>query len=813
MAYHTTRMFIKVKDDSTWNKFREAMQAEKLENTPPKFREFLSAFRTKRDQFVMTGWVAAVYDAYKFAVSLTDVAPEEFMLLSDTDCSIDEGNGACWYFGYDTVQGGEPIIVNYRDYKLNEDYLVYDVSDFRGKNHPAMMIHFMVNIDDPVDWIRYGIGTGMIELEEEDAAFLKEMGYEIDPVNPSASNQTEPAEKEMGFKERSVAEWKEIFKIFYLYDEGAVISGYKGAYTEVTIPAKIGKKPVVEICKDTFKSNKKITGLYIEPGVKRIGDNAFGGCKKLKSITLPDSIIRVGDYAFDKTAYMNDEANWDGDVLYIGKCLIKAKDTLKGVYTIKEGTKVIASHAFVGPLTDFSGLTGVIIPDSVVGIGSMAFSCCSGLTNITLPANLSYIGTFAFSGTGLTNISIPNGVTSIEAWAFSECNELESITIPSSVTSIEESVFESCPKLTIHAPSGSCAEQYAKEYNIPFEATIIPERQELKKAEQTADSSVHKNQSESDKTDQAKVKKQATEHKPEDGITGLVFIVSDVLNHWKSQKDLKAYLALYDAKLGSGVTKKTDYLVTNYPDDKAEKTIKAKELGIPIIDEEEFNYMIGRFYRDSENIVVPSWVKYLPEKAFAGCEKVKSITVPDSVMRINKNAFDGCKKVAFHISDTAANRLEYFEVNRGELRKYHGPGGDVIIPDEVTGIGMWAFSGCTGLMSITIGNGVSGIERDAFEKCTNLASVTFGSGVEFLGSGAFSGCVSLTSITLPDSMTEIGPWAFSGCKKLKSVSIPGSVTQIAKTAFDSNSKLTIHAPAGSCAEKYAKKYKISFEAE
>ena len=42
--------------------------------------------------------------------------------------------------------------------------------------------------------------------------------------------------------------------------------------------------------------------------------------------------------------------------------------------------------------------------------------------------------------------------------------------IPESVIEIGEGAFAGCGSLTIHAPAGSYAEQYAKENNIPFVA-------------------------------------------------------------------------------------------------------------------------------------------------------------------------------------------------------------------------------------------------------------------------------------------------------------------------------------------------------
>ena len=44
------------------------------------------------------------------------------------------------------------------------------------------------------------------------------------------------------------------------------------------------------------------------------------------------------------------------------------------------------------------------------------------------------------------------------------------------------------------------------------------------------------------------------------------------------------------------------------------------------------------------------------------------------------------------------------------------------------------------------------------------------------------------------------------------VTIPEGVTEIGSSAFDGCKKLTIHAPAGSYVEEYAKKNKIKFEA-
>ena len=103
---------------------------------------------------------------------------------------------------------------------------------------------------------------------------------------------------------------------------------------------------------------------------------------------------------------------------------------------------------------------------------------------------------------------------------------------------------------------------------------------------------------------------------------------------------------------------------------------------------------------------------------------------------------------------------------------------------------MYAFSGCSGLTSLTIPSSVTEIGSYAFEDCSGLTSLTIPSSVTSIGWYAFEGCSGLTSLTIPSSVTSIGYYAFSGCSGLTSLTIPSCVTSIDDNAFSGCSGLT-----------------------
>ena len=225
----------------------------------------------------------------------------------------------------------------------------------------------------------------------------------------------------------------------------------------------------------------------------------------------------------------------------------------------------------------------------------------------------------------------------------------------------------------------------------------------------------------------------------------------------------------------------------------------------------------------SGSVVIPEKVTYngkeysvtsIGKDAFRGCSGLTSVTIPNSVTSIGYGAFYECSGLAaVHISDLSAwckiefgdwssnptcyahhlylNGEEIFNLvipdditSIGDYAFYECSGlTSVVIPNSVTSIGDWAFINCSGLTSVTIPNSVTSIGYCAFSYCSGLTSVTIPNSVTSIGNCAFSGCSGLTSVVIPNSVTSIGDWAFSGCSGLTSVTIPNSVTSIGNHAF------------------------------
>lgn len=106
--------------------------------------------------------------------------------------------------------------------------------------------------------------------------------------------------------------------------------------------------------------------VYLNEGLKEIGESAFGMTSSLKEITLPSTL------------------------------------------------ETLAGGAFV-----LSGLENVVIPGSVKTIGKQAFSCCSQLKSVVIEEGVEKIETGAFEGlNNLQTVDLPKSLIECEWGVF-----------------------------------------------------------------------------------------------------------------------------------------------------------------------------------------------------------------------------------------------------------------------------------------------------------------------------------------------------------------------------------------------------------
>ena len=71
-------------------------------------------------------------------------------------------------------------------------------------------------------------------------------------------------------------------------------------------------------------------------------------------------------------------------------------------------------------------------------------------------------------------------------------------------------------------------------------------------------------------------------------LAGKTFVITGSVEQFANRNEAKAFIESLGGKVTGSVTSKTDYLINNDSTSGSSKNKKAKELGIPILTEEEF---------------------------------------------------------------------------------------------------------------------------------------------------------------------------------------------------------------------------------
>lgn len=299
--------------------------------------------------------------------------------------------------------------------------------------------------------------------------------------------------------------------LYEVTDNEAVIVGYDGKETDVTIPSELGGYPVTKV--KSMNGGENIINLVIPKTITGYAEEAFTACLSLVSVKIESSAdipayLFAGCNMIEQVEFTGQPSSI-GDAAFYGADLwdVVIPDSVANIgaaaftrydesgnylYTVENGEAVLLDY--FGTQTDvvlpatiddyalttigrmnvysYQNIERLTIPASIraywytefgvfascenlkyvkiensADIADSMFYDCKSLESVEITGKPTRIGSSAFEQTALKKFDIPASVTTLDTAAFALC-DLESIVIPSTVQNLGVIAFSSCNKLT-----------------------------------------------------------------------------------------------------------------------------------------------------------------------------------------------------------------------------------------------------------------------------------------------------------------------------------------------------------------------------
>ena len=533
-------------------------------------------------------------------------------------------------------------------------------------------------------------------------------------------------------------------------------------------------KSLTKAGQGVFSGCIELSSVTISEGITEIYPYMFEGCKKLESITMPASVKTIGSRAFAMSGLTSitipaavEKVQWGAfsSCTNLETVEVLGADTvfddvfwgvpLKNVI-FGEGITKIPNDFFYG-----SAIERYEIQDTIIEIGSSAFSYCKSLREVIIPEGVETIGYQAFRNSAIKSLDLPDSVEYISSFAFFECEDLEEISIPYNATMDATRTFEGCKKLKHVTLPRNLTER--NDYTIldstfygceSLESVVLPDTLEC--------------------------------------------IGNSCFGGCRSLKEInlpKGLKKIYSSAFGDCDSLRRVVLPTNQIGDYAFS-------GCDNLEYFEFADLGTETYAGAISIGFGM---------FSGCRNLRTVVIPDQLTWIGSNAFEGCESletICYGLSEESWNKVKLFDYPGNEVlanvtvrfngEMDGGSCGDSSNPDGV----YWSLYGSNELCIMGSGDMMnlylSASQVPWSKYADQVTKITVDEGVETICNFAFTNFNKVTEVELPSTLRMVFTSAFAGCYTLEREGIVyynGSVADWEETAenFESGNEPLLNA--------------------